>query len=117
MDTKQQLLDLHKDIYLQTTAGYEAWLSQAFVDMGKGTVTSDEHVDVKWADGTLSADKLKITGGGEVVRFDGHVVMNIDKLPPAESAPDQAANASPAPEPAGHPGRTRSVSSKSSNPK
>jgi lipopolysaccharide export system protein LptC len=114
MDTKQQLLDLHKDIYLQTSTGYEAWLSQAFVDMGKGTVTSDEHVDVKWADGTLSADKLKITGGGEVVRFDGHVVMNIDKLPPAESAPEQSA--APAPEPA-HPARTRSVSSKSSNPK
>src|SRR5579872_3431028 len=89
MDTKQQLLDLHKDIYLQTTTGYEAWLSQAFVDMGKGIVTSDEHVDVKWADGTLSADKLKITGGGEVVRFDGHVVMNIDKLPPpAEAQPE-----------------------------
>ena len=112
MDTKQQLLDLHKDIYLQTSAGYEAWLSQAFVDMGKGTVTSDEHVDVKWADGTLSADKMKITGGGEVVRFDGHVVMNIDKLPPAESAPQQPA--APAPE-AARPVGTRPVSSKSSN--
>ena len=112
MDTKQQLLDLHKDIYLQTTTGYEAWLSQAFVDMGKGTVTSDEHVDVKWADGTLSADKLKITGGGEVVRFDGHVVMNIDKLPPAE---EQAAAPAPEPEPAPRPARPRSASSKSSN--
>jgi lipopolysaccharide export system protein LptC len=91
MDTKQQLLELHKDIYLQTTAGYEAWMSQAFVDMGKGTVTSDEHVDVKWADGKLSADKMKITGGGEVVRFDGNVVMNIDKLPqPAEAQPEPA---------------------------
>ena len=114
MDTKQQLLDLHKDIYLQTSTGYEAWLSQAFVDMGKGTVTSDEHVDVKWADGTLSADKLKITGGGEVVRFDGHVVMNIDKLPPAESAPEPTV--APAPEPT-HPARTHSVSSKSANPR
>jgi lipopolysaccharide export system protein LptC len=77
---------------LQTTTGYEAWLSQAFVDMGKGTVTSDEHVDVKWADGTISADRLKITGGGEVVRFDGNVVMNIDKMPPpaAEAAPEPA---------------------------
>ena len=92
MDTKQQLLDLHKDIYLQTTTGYEAWLSQAFVDMDKGTVTSDEHVDVKWADGKISADTMKITGGGDVVRFDGHVVMNIDKLPPP-------ADAEPAPEP------------------
>jgi lipopolysaccharide export system protein LptC len=115
MDTKQQLLDLHKDIYLQTSAGYEAWLSQAFVDMGKGTVTSDEHVDVKWADGKLSADKLKITGGGEVVRFDGHVVMNIDKLPPPETEP---AAPEPAPPPApAHAAKTRPVSSKSANSK
>jgi lipopolysaccharide export system protein LptC len=114
MDNKQQLLDLHKDIYLQTSTGYEAWLSQAFVDMGKGTVTSDEHVDVKWADGTLSSDKLRITGGGEVVRFEGHVVMNIDKLPPAETAPEQPA--APAPEPA-RPARGHPASGKSSNPK
>jgi lipopolysaccharide export system protein LptC len=111
MDTKQQLLDLHKDIYLHTSAGYEAWLSQAFVDMGKGTVTSDEHVDVKWADGTLSADKMKITGGGEVVRFDGNVVMNIDKLPAAEIPPEQPVSS----EPAAHSARTRSASGKSSN--
>ena len=115
MDTKQQLLDLHKDIYLQTTTGYEAWLSQAFVDMAKGTVTSDEHVDVKWADGKLSADKLKITGGGEVVRFDGHVVMNIDKLPPPETEP-AAPEPAPPPVPV-HPAKTRSVSSKSANSK
>jgi lipopolysaccharide export system protein LptC len=111
MDTKQQLLDLHKNIYLQTSAGYEAWLSQAFVDMGKGTVTSDEHVDVKWTDGTLSADKMKITGGGEVVRFDGHVLMNIDKLPEVESAAEQPV----APEPAVRSPRTRAASGKSSN--
>jgi lipopolysaccharide export system protein LptC len=87
MDTKQQLLDLHKDIYVQTSNGYEAWLSQAFVDMNKNTVTSDEHVDVKWADGKISADTMKVLGGGEVVRFDGHVVMNIDKVPPPADAP------------------------------
>jgi lipopolysaccharide export system protein LptC len=89
MDTKQQLLDLHKDIYVQTSNGYEAWLSQAFVDMNKNTVTSDEHVDVKWADGKISADTMKVTGGGEIVRFDGHVVMNIDKLPPPADAPPE----------------------------
>ncbi len=111
MDTKQQLLDLHKNIYLHTSAGYEAWLSQAFVDMGNSTVTSDEHVDVKWADGTLSADKMKITGGGEVVRFDGHVLMNIDKLPEVENTAEQPV----APEPAGRSSRTRAASGKSSN--
>ena len=76
-DTKQQLLDLHKDIFLQSSTGYEARLSQAFVDMGKGTVTSEEHVDVKLLNGTLTADRLRISGGGEVVRFEGNVVMNL----------------------------------------
>jgi lipopolysaccharide export system protein LptC len=114
MDTKQQLLDLHKDIYLQTSTGYEAWLSQAFVDMAKGTVTSDEHVDVKWADGKVSSDRLRITGGGEVVIFDGHVVMNIDKLPPPES--EAAPEPAPPPVPA-RPAKTRSGSSKSANSK
>src|SRR3954465_15262215 len=37
-DNKQQTLDLYKDIFLQTQSGYEARLSQAFVDMGKGIV-------------------------------------------------------------------------------
>jgi lipopolysaccharide export system protein LptC len=110
MDTKQQQLDLHKDIYVQTSAGYEAWLSQAFVDMGKGTVTSDEHVDVKWADGKLSADSMKITGGGDVVHFDGHVVMNIDKLPPAAAEPV------PEPAPSARSAKSR-ASVKSSNAK
>jgi lipopolysaccharide export system protein LptC len=95
MDTKQQVLELHKDIFLQSSSGYEARLSQAFVDMGKGTVTSDEPVDVKLLQGTLTADKLRITGGGEVVRFDGNVVMNLDNL----GVPDQPASAPAAPEP------------------
>jgi lipopolysaccharide export system protein LptC len=116
MDTKQQLLDLHKDIFLQSSTGYEARLSQAFVDMAKGTVTSEEHVDVKLLNGTLTSDRLRITGGGEVVRFEGNVVMNLDKLGD-DSAPGQAANAAPAPEPAPAPAKTRSISSKPGNPK
>jgi lipopolysaccharide export system protein LptC len=120
MDTKQQLLDLHDDIFLQTSTGYEARLSQAFVDMGKGIVTSDEHVDVKLTNGTLSSDRLRITGGGEVIRFEGNVVMHLDKLPDPDP-PDQPASASAAPEPApapppARPGKTRS-SGKTANPK
>jgi lipopolysaccharide export system protein LptC len=112
MDTKQQLLDLHKDIFLQSSTGYEARLSQAFVDMGKGTVTSDEHVDVKLLNGTLSSDRLRITGGGEVVRFEGNVVMNLDNL----GEPEQPASAPAAPEPAPvHSGKPRPSSTKTGN--
>jgi lipopolysaccharide export system protein LptC len=112
-DSKSQMLDLRKDIFLQSSTGYEAKLSQAYVDLNKGSVTSDEHVDVKLLNGTLTSDRLRITGGGEVVRFEGNVVMNLDKLGDA-AALGQPAGAS---EPAAPPGKTRSSSSKSANPK
>jgi lipopolysaccharide export system protein LptC len=79
-DTKQQQLELKKDILLTTSTGYEARLSRASVDMAKGTVSSDERVDVKLTNGTLSADRLRITDNGEVVRFEGNVVMNLDNM-------------------------------------
>src|SRR5471032_541447 len=93
-DTKSQLLDLRKDIFLQSSTGYEARLSQALVDIGKGTVTSEEPVDVKLLNGTLTADRLRITGGGEVVRFEGNVVMNLvmDSPTPPAAASGKPAN-------------------------
>jgi lipopolysaccharide export system protein LptC len=119
LDNKQQTLDLHKDIHLVTSTGYEAWLSQAFVDMGKGTVDSEEHVDVKLTNGTLTADRLHIADGGAVARFDGNVVMHLDHLDADNSATTEAnaAPAEPAPPPSpAPPSRTRATSGKS-NPR
>ena len=99
-DSKQQMLDLRKDIFLQSSTGYEAKLSQAFVDINKGSVTSDEPVDVKLLNGTLTADKLRIINSGEIVRFEGRVVMNLMMEPPTPPEPE--------PEP-----KTRSVNGKS----
>jgi lipopolysaccharide export system protein LptC len=106
-DSKQQMLDLRKDIFLQSSTGYEAKLSQAYVDINKGTVTSDEHVDVKLLNGTLTADKLRIIDSGEVVRFEGNVVMNLVLENPAPAEPE--------PEPPSP--KTRSVTGKSANTK
>lgn len=93
-DNKQQTLDLHKDIFLKTTSGYEARLTQAFVDLVRNTVDSDEHVDVKLTNGTLTSDRLHITNGGEVAVFEGNVVMHIDHFDDDSSQP------APAPAPA-----------------
>jgi lipopolysaccharide export system protein LptC len=116
-DSKQQLLDLHKDIFLQSSTGYEARLTQAFVDMGKGTVTSDEHVDVKLLNGTLTSDRLRITGGGELVIFDGNVVMDLIMDHPAPGASSPSAKTPAAPDSAVPPGKTRPISAKPANPK
>ena len=102
------MLDLRKDIFLQSSTGYEAKLSQAYVDINKGTVTSDEHVDVKLLNGTLVADRLRIINSGEMVRFEGNVVMNLIM----ESLRRRSPSAEPAPPP-----RTRSVTGKPSNAK
>jgi lipopolysaccharide export system protein LptC len=121
MNTKDQLLDLHHDIYLQTSTGSEAWLSQAAVDMAKGNVASDEHVDVKFTSGTVSSDRLRIFNGGELVRFEGNVVMHLDNLNTAPADPSAAASEAPAaPEPApapasSRPARTRHTPDRTSN--
>jgi len=107
-DSKQQLLDLRKDIFLQSSTGYEAKLSQAYIDINKSTVTSDEHVDVKLLNGTLVADKLKILNGGEVVRFEGNVLMNL-----VMDQPDATSNPLDVPKEAPKEAqKTRSISTK-----
>jgi lipopolysaccharide export system protein LptC len=107
-DTKQGTLDLRKDVFVQSSTGYEARMSQAFVDLNKGTVTSDEHVDVKLLNGTLTADKLRIFNSGEIVRFEGNVVMNLDNL----SSPEEAAAPPAAAPPPAKPRSGKSASSK-----
>jgi lipopolysaccharide export system protein LptC len=115
-DTKAQLLDLRKDIFLQSSSGYEARLSQALLDIGKGTVTSEEPVDVKLLNGTLTADKLRITEKGALVRFEGHVVMNLIMDEPDAAAVEPAAEPVPEPSPV-QPTKARPPSAKRANAK
>ena len=107
-DNRAQTLDLHKDIFLQTSNGYEARLTQAFIDMAKNTVDSDEHVDVKLPNGTLSSDRLHIIDGGAIMRFEGHVVMHLDGV---DTADGTQANAT------AEPAKPRPASGKSASPR
>jgi lipopolysaccharide export system protein LptC len=107
-DNKQQTLELHKDIFLQTTTGYEARLTQAFVDLVRNTVDSDEHVDVKLTNGTLTSDRLHIVNGGEVVVFEGNVVMHIDHFDDGDTQPAPT----PSPEPVKKRAGNKSANSK-----
>ncbi|MET0708002.1 MAG: LPS export ABC transporter periplasmic protein LptC [Tardiphaga sp.] len=115
-NSKAHLLNLYKDIFLQTTTGYEAKLTQAVIDIGKGTVTSDEPVDVKLLNGTLKGQRLRITDHGEVVRFEGGVVMLMD--PPAADPNAPAAASEPEPEAAPPPvAKTKASNGKRANAK
>jgi lipopolysaccharide export system protein LptC len=89
---REQLLDLQEDILLRSPS-YEARLTEATVDMGKGTVVSDKPVNVKMIDGVLDAQKLEIVNKGELMIFHGGVVMTLNPIdkpkPAAQPAPRQ----------------------------
>jgi lipopolysaccharide export system protein LptC len=86
-DTKTQILELKDNIFLKSSTGYEARLSEAVVDIAKGEVKSDHAVAVKLLNGTLDANRLRITESGALVVFDGGVSMTLIM--------DDAASASP----------------------
>ena len=88
-NSKTQLLHLTKDIFLQTTTGYEARLTDAVVDIAKGTVDSNQPVDVKLLNGTLLGQRMRITDNGEVVRFEGGVSMNLVMDQPSSNGAEQ----------------------------
>jgi len=92
-DTKTQLLDLKDNIFLQSTTGYEARMTQARVDLGGGTVASDEPVAVKLLNGTLDAKRLRISENGALVRFEGNVSMILIPDVPAAGAQAPARDA------------------------
>lgn len=77
---KAGLLTLNHDILLKSSSGYEMHLEEASVDTAKGEVVSNKPVAVFTQDATLNADRLEIEKSGEVVRFIGGVVMNLQKL-------------------------------------
>jgi lipopolysaccharide export system protein LptC len=95
---REQLLDLYEDVLLKSTT-YEARLLEATVDMGKGSVVSDKPVNVRMTDGTLDAQKLEITGKGDLMVFYGGVTMHLNPIdktglpgqPAAQSAAQPAA--------------------------
>jgi lipopolysaccharide export system protein LptC len=91
---REQLLDLYEDVLLKSTA-YEARLSEATVDMGKGSIVSDKPVNVRMTEGTLDAQKLEITGKGDLMVFYGGVTMHLNPIDrtglPAQPAAQSAA--------------------------
>jgi lipopolysaccharide export system protein LptC len=104
-DTKTQMLDLRKDVFLQTSTGYEARLTSALVNLADSSVVSDEPVDVKLTNGTLRSDRLRVTDNGAVAHFDGNVVMYLvpEHTPEQQARPVQE----PAPPPPTQPAKSR----------
>lgn len=77
---KTSLLTLKTNVLLRSTAGYEMHLEEATIDTGKGEVVSEKPVSVFTKDTTLISDRFEVENSGDVVRFIGGVVMNLENV-------------------------------------
>jgi lipopolysaccharide export system protein LptC len=76
---KSGILKLDRDVLL-TTPSYEVNLMEAVLDTTANTIVSDKPVQVKMLQGVVNAQRLEVSGGGEVVRF-GDVKMTLTGMP------------------------------------
>lgn len=76
-DSKKDMLRLWQNIVLNTPA-YDGWLSEAMIDVRGGNVVSEKPVEVHLLQGILNSNRMEIFNSGEVARFGGGVVVNLD---------------------------------------
>ncbi len=75
-DSKKEVLTLGNDVEL-VTKDYKAWLTNAVVDIRTSNVVSEKPVKVEMLQGLLNANRLQVSESGDLLSFDGGVVMDL----------------------------------------
>ncbi|NJL07142.1 MAG: LPS export ABC transporter periplasmic protein LptC [Methylacidiphilales bacterium] len=91
-DAKTEILTLSRGIFLKSTEGYEGRLTEAKIDVRAGTIVSSQPVELKFLQGDLRANSMDLRDKGQIVRFEGGVVLNV-MLPQSAGTPDAASGA------------------------
>jgi lipopolysaccharide export system protein LptC len=95
-DTKGETLKLKNHVVVNSTSGYEVYLSEATVNTAAGTVVSERPVEVKLPnDGLLNANRMEVKQSGDVILFAGGVEVTVN--PDPVRPPPQAESSSSAP--------------------
>jgi lipopolysaccharide export system protein LptC len=69
-DTKSELLTLNTNIVVTSSSGYQALLSEAFVDIKAGKIVSEKPVEVKTDAWIVNANRMEIVDSGNLMRFE-----------------------------------------------
>lgn len=77
-NTKGDSVILREHIIVTSGQGYNAKLREAVVDMKKGNVVSSQPVEIKMPTGVLTANGMEVVDSGDVVRFTGGIVLNLE---------------------------------------
>jgi lipopolysaccharide export system protein LptC len=97
-NTKSELSTLTQDIIIISSDGYEGRLIEATADVRKGHIVSEKPVEVFLPNGKLNANRMEVIDNGELLRFDGGIVLNLKSVgtAPAVAAAPAATGATPA---------------------
>ncbi|MEW6635075.1 MAG: LPS export ABC transporter periplasmic protein LptC [Pseudomonadota bacterium] len=71
-------MDLTSDVTVTTTDGLAAKFKSIFLDMGKGSMKTDNPVDVSRGGSRITADSMSVEDNGRVVVFENRVRVNIE---------------------------------------
>jgi lipopolysaccharide export system protein LptC len=88
-ETRTEKLTLRENIVV-TSANYEALLTEAVVFVQAGRMISEQPVEVKMLQGTINSKRMEVLNSGEVVRFEGDVIMNVVESPPPGTAREKS---------------------------
>jgi lipopolysaccharide export system protein LptC len=75
LDRKSGILTLKRNIVLLSSSGLDVRLSEALVDTANGDIVSSKPVELRSPQGTLNANRLEVSQGGDLVRFEEGVTM------------------------------------------
>lgn len=81
-DGNHNTLTLKNGIDVSTDAGYSATLQGAAIDLGKGTLTSNQPIEIRTGEGTIRANGVSVSDRGKRVTFTNGV--SVVYMPPAE---------------------------------
>jgi lipopolysaccharide export system protein LptC len=84
-NTKGDNVVLREHILVTSANGYNAKLREAVVDMKKGNVASTQPVEIKMPAGTLTANGMEVIDSGDVVRFTGGIVLDLQPAKMSEA--------------------------------
>lgn len=79
-NTRTEILELSRGVSVASSDGNRARLEAATVNLQEGRLVSDGGVTISSPRGTLSADRLSVSGGGSVIRLSGGVKIRIEAL-------------------------------------
>jgi len=86
-DRENNTLDVQSPIKVETTDGMTAAFQSAYLDIGKGSMTTDKPIEIRLNGAQISADTMSVLENGKVLIFEKRVKMEIkpDRLKERQS--------------------------------